>query len=110
MANRKNDPEYIKFLNFVSEWVKTRFKPFTIHDALKAYHDAENAPISNKSVVGAVTSELQKNEVIYSTENYIKVKRPDKKSRLILEFISKEYRLRQQENRLAPLKQQTKLF
>jgi predicted porin len=109
MANRQCE-EFLKLHSFVSEWVKTRFKPFTIHDALKAYYEAGNPDIRNKSVVGAVTYELQKSESIYSTEKYVKVKRPDKKSRHILEFISKEYSIKQRGNRLAPYKSQGELF
>lgn len=83
--------------------------PFTIEDIKKAFYGAEKKPVENLPVHGAVLRRLQLDERIFEN-GYTKVKRPNGKLKPITVFISKEYRARQQGNRLAPYKDQGQLF
>lgn len=107
-TNQSN--EYLKLYSFASNWVKTQFKPFTSEEMKKAFYEAKNEPIENVNIFGMVMRVLRKEEAIYYADNVTKAKLPLARGRLIRVWISREYKLKQKENRLSPYKEQQKLF
>lgn len=107
---RDNNPDdYSKLYSFASEWVKTIHKAFSSEDLKKAYFDAGNEQPRQLNIFGAVFNALSKEKAIYK-KGVTCAKLPQAHHRLLNTWISKEYRLQQQKNRLTNAQSQTALF
>lgn len=84
---------------FAENWVKTQMKPFTADDLKKAFFNQGNAPPRQPSVFGVPFRKLSKNQQIFFTERTMKSTNPKCHQRDLRIWISKEYRLKQQQNR-----------
>ena len=84
---------------FAENWVKTQMRPFTADDLKKAFFNQGNAPPSQPSVFGVPFRKLSKRKLIFDTERTQKSKNPDAHQRPLRIWISKEYRIKQQQNR-----------
>lgn len=84
---------------FAENWVKTQMKPFTADDLKKAFFNQGNAPPRQPSVFGVPFRKLSKRKLIFDTERTQKSKNPDAHQRPLRIWISKEYRIKQQQNR-----------
>lgn len=94
MANKS---DYCNIFDFATHWVKKQFKVFNANDFKKAYLEAGNFPPQQPNVYGSVFNNLAKQEMIFqfgSTNS----KTPESKGCLIRTWISREFKMRQQEN------------
>ena len=91
-----NKGDYNKAFNFASNWVKTQFKVFSANDFKKTYLKHNPMP-EQVNIFGAVFSNLAKEGLIFM-QGAINSTTPQSKSCLIRTWISREYKLRQQQN------------
>ena len=96
----ENNKDYCdRLCAFAEDWVKTQMKPFTADDLKKAFFEQGNAMPSQPSLFGVPFRKLSKNNLIFDTERTQKSINPDAHQRPLRVWISKEYRLKQQQNR-----------
>lgn len=93
MANKE---EYCKIFNFATEWVKKQFKVFNANDFKKAYFEVHPMP-QQVNLFGSVFSNLAKEELIFC-QGATNSKTPASKGCLIRTWISREFKIRQQQN------------
>jgi hypothetical protein len=91
-----NKYDYNKIFAFAEQWVKTQFKVFSANDFKKAYLESNEIP-QQVNVFGAVFNNLAREKLIFrfGTTNS---NTSESKGCLIRTWISKEYKLRQQQN------------
>lgn len=85
---------------FSVEWVKKRFVSFTVEDMKQAYLMAGGRSSGDGSEWGNVLQALQKSERIYKhpINPFATTIRPNGKTKYINVWISRELRLKQQQN------------
>ena len=93
MANKE---EYCQIFNFATEWVKKQFKVFNANDFKKAYLEVHPMP-QRVNLFGSVFSNLAKEELIFC-QGATNSKTPESKGCLIRTWISREFKIRQQQN------------
>lgn len=100
-----NHEYYLKALQFSEGWVKITFKPFSSEDLKQAFYLAGNPEPDEPRVFGAVINELKRQKLIefHSYRKYKDIKGHGRPSTV---WISTEYRLKQQSNRIAPYRDQ----
>lgn len=96
-----NQQEYQKLYLFASAWVKTCMKPFTSEDVKQAFYDAGNPIPRQLNVFGAVINALAKERAI-KKNGVATAKCPSAHRRLLHQWISHEYSLKQSTNRKLP--------
>lgn len=101
---------FVLVFNFACEWVKKQMKPFTSEDLRTAYIATEKPLPDDLRVFGNVFTALGHKEAIFKTDTFITSKMKNAHGRPVRQWISKEYKLKQKGNRLAPYKDQTQLF
>lgn len=92
-----NKDDYCSLFNFAVVWVTKQFKVFDANDFRKAYLEAGNEMPEQRNVIGPVFNNLAKEELIFrhgATDS----KTPESKGCLIRTWISREYKLKQQNN------------
>ena len=93
MANKQ---DYNKCFNFAVEWVKTQFKVFSANEFKKAYLEKNELP-QQVNIFGAVFSNLAREGLIFK-QGAINSSTPESKGCLIRTWISREFKIRQQQN------------
>jgi len=85
---------------FSKDWVKKRFVSFTVEELKQAYLMAGGKVEGNGSMWGAVLQRLQREELIFKhpTNPFTVTRRPNNKLKPINVWISKEMRVKQQNN------------
>lgn len=106
-VKEKNSIDYAKIRAFAIDWVKTQMRPFTSEDLKTAYLKENEAP-QQPNVYGSVMNHLSRDKIIYS-HSYAAARLKNAHSRILTVWISHEYRLKQQSNRLQPYKNQATL-
>lgn len=109
MSKRQRSPDFLRIYAFASNWVTLQMQPFTAEDMKVAFLE-KNDPPEKQNTFGGVITTLAVQEAIFKTDRTVTAKLPSARHNLRRVWISKEYRLRQKNNRLAPYKQQTQLF
>jgi hypothetical protein len=94
-----------KLCAYAALWVQKQMKPFTADDLKEAFFNDGNAPPSSPSVFGVPFRKLSQNKLIFDTERTKKSTHKKAHDRPLRIWISKEFKLKQQSNRL--LKHQT---
>lgn len=92
----ENKNDYCIIFNFATEWVKTQFKVFSANDFKKAFLEKHELP-KQVNLFGSVFNNLSKEGLIFR-QGAIASKTPESKGCLIRTWISREYKLRQQNN------------
>ena len=92
-----NKHDFNKIFAFAEQWVKVQFKWFSSDDLKEAYYLAGNQPPIQPNVFGAVFSNLAKSKLIFHF-GFTKSKHKIAHGRDLKTWISKEYKLRQQNN------------
>jgi len=93
---RKNQSvDYEKLLAFSKTWVKQKMYPFTSEDLKLAYESA-NTPPRQPNVYGAVINALATGKMIYES-GIARAKLKAAHGRILLKWISHEYRVAQSE-------------
>lgn len=92
-----NKVDYCVLFDFATEWVKKQFKVFDANDFRKAYLEAGNEMPQQRNVIGSVFNNLAKEEMIFF-HSYTKSKTKEAKGCIIRAWISREYKMRQQQN------------
>lgn len=91
---RKNNPnDYDKFLSFAKGWIKQKMYPFTIEDLKQAY-ESVNTPPQQPNIYGAAINALATGKLIYESGT-ARAKLKAAHGRLLLKWISHEYRIAQ---------------
>ncbi len=96
-VRQANKDDYCMLFNFAVVWVTKQFKVFDANDFRKAYLEAGNEMPEQRNLIGGLFSNLAKEGLIFrhgSTDS----KTLESKGCLIRTWISKEYKLRQQQN------------
>jgi len=93
MANKE---DYCKIFDFAVGWVKKQFRVFDANDFKKAYLEEHPMP-HQVNLFGAVFSNLAKEELIFH-QGATNSKTPESKGCLIRTWISREFKMRQQQN------------
>jgi len=91
-----NKVDYCKIFNFAVVWVKKQYKVFDANDFKKAYLEVHPMP-QQVNLFGAVFSNLAKEELIFH-QGATNSKTPESKGCLIRTWISREFKMRQQQN------------
>lgn len=105
---RKNQSEYyLKAYDFAKKWVNETFKPFTSEDIKAAFYEGNEKP-NEPRVWGAVISSLRDEGLIFF-HGYTRYKAPEGHQRPSTQWISLEYRKKQQSNALMPQKAQLRI-
>lgn len=101
-----NQDYYLKAYSFTVEWVKKQFKPFTSEDLKPAMFEALGIP-EEKRIIGSIVREIHKLGLI-KRHGFGIYKARQGHGKPVSIWISKEYSLTQQKNRLP--KDQLNLF
>lgn len=104
-VEENNPDEHDRLYQWAAEWVAKQMKPFTAEDLKKAYYNGGNPAIMQPNVIGSVVSKLASVDRI-KRNGYTKATIKTAHSRVIIEWISREYSARQSYNR-SSLKDQT---
>lgn len=91
-----NKADYCQIFDFASQWIKTQFRVFNANDFKKAYLQQHELP-QQVNVFGAVFSNLAREKMIF-LQGAVNSTTPESKGCLIRTWISREYKLRQQQN------------
>jgi len=94
-VRKNNTVDYEKLLAFAKQWVKQKMYPFTSED-LKLAYEAVNTPPRQPNIYGAAVNALACKHLIYESGT-ARAKLKAAHGRLILKWISHEYRLAQSE-------------
>jgi hypothetical protein len=97
-VKENNRKYYEQVILFAQNWVKKQFKGFTSENLKEAYYSHGNLKPIEPRVFGAVFRELSKEGLIFKN-GFELSKNPKCHSRPQQIWISKEYRLKQQNNR-----------
>lgn len=90
---------YQSLYNFAVDWASKHFKPFTVEDVKKSFHEAKKGQIEEGSpVLGKLVREMSQKGLIFEN-GFVKVRRPNGKLKVITQWISKEYKAKQSNNR-----------
>lgn len=89
--------DYEKLYYLASEWVKTQMRSFTIDDLRKSLKNDLDRLILSNSSYGALMHELCRDKLIIGN-GYVDGIRPNGKKKVITQWISREYSLKQQAN------------
>lgn len=92
-----NKQDYMLIFSFAETWIQKQFKPFSADELKQAYYDNGGLPPEQPSVIGAVFRDLSKGNLIYH-HGYSVSKNPVAHGRMLRTWISKEYKLKQQNN------------
>lgn len=84
---------------FSIEWVKKQFRSFTSDDLKNAYFKNGNPVPTEPRVFGSVFRELSRDKMIFNTGAVRKSKNKNCHQRPQTVWVSKEYSLKQQQNR-----------
>jgi len=103
----KNREDYEKIRAFAASWVRVQMRTFTSED-LKTAYLVGNEPPYQPNVYGSVMNHMSRDKLIYQ-HGYAPARLKRAHSRILTVWISHEYRIKQQHNRLSPLKNQTNL-
>lgn len=90
-----NRLEYEKLLAFAKNWVSKKMYPFTSEDVKLAY-EAENEPPRQPNIYGALMNAMASKKLIYES-GHDRAKLPAAHGRIILTWLSHEYRVAQSE-------------
>jgi hypothetical protein len=97
----ENNAEYAaKLFLFAETWVKTQMRAFSADDLKEAFYAAGNEPPIQPKVFGTPFRKLSKLKLIFDTERTRKSKNPLAHDRPLRLWISLEYSIKQQNNRL----------
>jgi len=92
---------YTDCYEFCKEWVKKQMKPFTFEDVRSAWIMAGNPSAYDNNVFSHIAQRLSVSEAM-TAHGYFKAKLPAARGRIITVWISREYRLKQQQNATGP--------
>jgi hypothetical protein len=94
-VRKNNSVDYERLLEFAKAWVKQKMYPFTSED-LKIAFEQSNTPPRQPNIYGAAINALATSKLIYENGTArAKLKRAH--GRLLLKWISHEYRVAQSE-------------
>ena len=93
----KPQTDYDKARNNALEWISKTYKPFTIDDIRKHLETACKGLILTNSSWGKIMQELAKDKSILDN-GYVEGIRPNGKKKVIKQWISREYHIRQSNN------------
>lgn len=100
-VKQKHSADYLRLHSFAYNWIKTQMRPFTSEDLKKAFYEAKNEPPEQVNIFGALFHSMSKAGLIYEN-GFVRAKIRAAHGRVLRVWISKEYRLKQQGNSLAP--------
>jgi hypothetical protein len=92
-----NKHDYMKIFSFAEAWIKLQFKSFSADDLKEAYYNAGNPVPVEPKVFGGVFSSLSKGKLIFH-HGFTKSKHKIAHGRDLKTWISKEFKMRQQNN------------
>lgn len=92
-----NKDDFCTLFNFALVWVTKQFRVFDANDFRKAFLEAGYGMPDQRNVIGAVFNNLAREGFIFQQGSKNSAT-PESKGCLIRTWISKEYKLRQQQN------------